>query len=657
MKPLLLLLFILPLIKALPQASRTNSTNTGSGRNSTSSSGNDTSSSRNDSATKGKATWGRIAPAVATINGSVLILGGDVRTQYGTEDRNLTNGTTVVQSSITTLNLTTLSVEDVSVEAPSGDSENRMQLRAQTCVSHNQTARVYCFGGKYNDNLQGKEGLLASNIGVLDPATMKWEDDLDVNVTGRWGHSMILLGNTTYIFGGDLSSNNNTADLYSVHLPSLNTTLLTVNSTSSTNSSSSSNSTTPPPRSYHCAAPINGTAFIIVGGRNGDETYGDAWVYEVQEGSWSNVTGSMKGSVEGLARWGRMCVWSDGLVWMFGGSDGSTLTNEMFSLDPSDFTFTNHTSNSTSSSSSRRDKRQNNNANSTNPTARAFSVLAPLPPYIALFGGEDYYDTDLGDYVANDTSFRFFNTRNTSWLAQPPTLTAALIPAVVPGQVDPVAAGAAGAAGGAVTQPSPVVTGPSPTATPSPTGAGDPDDGNESKIAAAIVGALLLALLCCAWCFVVRLFKKHRREQHRNGIRLAGSEGALLPTSTRSNQYQQTRAPEMTTTRPNPAVMVSPPPQDTTATEHGHPHPGGASIAGAVAAALTTGIATALTSHVPHNQPRPTTGAEAVNAPKPSTESTTIAPTAAAAAAATPTASTRAQNPTPPPTKTPHRRA
>ncbi|KAJ3038864.1 hypothetical protein HDV00_000270 [Rhizophlyctis rosea] len=591
------------------------------------------------------ATWGRIAPAVVTINGSLLVFGGDVRTQYGKNDTHFANGTSAVQSTITSVNLSTLKATENDVSAPTGsNTENRMLLRGQTCAADNVTAKVYCVGGKYNDNDSSHSGsrIFASGIGVLNPSQLQWESDVKTSLTGRWGHSMVTLGNTSYVFGGDMSldsvAKNVTSDLYSIHLPDQNTTLL---------QSNSSSSSSPSPRAWHCASPLNGTSFIIIGGMTTKGgALSDAWVFDTISSQWMDVTNNVTGDTSGLQANSRMCVWMDGAVWMFGGFDNKgNLLADLYSFNTTTFAMTKEASSSSSNSRRLRRnllRRQGGSSSSSAPSPRAYPVLAALPPYILLFGGETTYNSTLRDYVAADPTFHFYSATNGSWLPTTPTLPAgaALAPAIVPDQQDPELAAAGGvlpAAAGA--------SGPSPSATPSPSPSPSPspDQDNNisvSKVAAAIVGALLAAFLLCAWCVAIKFYRDAKRN-HR-GVRLGSSgnlPGAAAPyavgaagAGAAGSRAAGAGAPGRTGLGVGAGgrEMSQTPRTGQQPTQLGSAsgtQPGAAAAAGGLAGALSTGIATALTSPVPKSQPRPSTGAEATaaaaGAPSPTSTSGT----------------------------------
>ncbi|KAJ3282707.1 hypothetical protein HK104_010766 [Borealophlyctis nickersoniae] len=522
------------------------------------------------------AAYGRLGGASVIVDDAWLIIGGEVRTYGGAsgqDDATFTNASQTISSTITTFNTTSRNVTDTPVNIPAGP--NRMNVRSQTCeYDRNQTRKVYCFGGR---SVGVGDQPWVSGIGVYDPVQNSWGDDISTNITNRWGHASVFLGGRMYIIGGWGSLDNGSRILYgdvwsfdpstgtaqqtslqNLTIGSINSTNNNnTNSTSGNNSNSTNNATTTfPARAWHCATPVNGTAFVIIGGTDiSNASLADAWVYNIPRGVWTNVTSQVNGGVP-LGRAGRSCNLANGTIYMFGGFDGQlTLHNDLWTMSNASFSGRQLGASAASSPAA--------------PSPRVFAQSTILGSFFALFGGETTFNNTINDWVADDRTVRLFDPSGDAWLTALPTNASLAPPPPVPGQTPP-------------TDPEAAVGGPVTTTETD----GDDDDDHKGAIIGGVLGGIGALLLLLAWLFAVRHYHRRKRaaryqQQHdvEHGsvtqpmAAISGPmEGRRLSTTIRNSQQQRQQQQ-----------------QQAQSAHHGTSPP--AALAAGVAAALGSGAA------------------------------------------------------------------
>jgi len=412
-----------------------------------------------------------------------LIIGGISRTiagQQGLNDPTYVNDTYRIANSIQVLNLNNGNVSEVSAQVPDGVL-NRMGIRSQTCDYDNvETKLVYCFGGL---PATSQKNDFVENIGVLDPSNMQWQDEISTdNLKPRQGHSSVLLNGEWYIFGGIA----NTLDANQDSAPQPLSTLHSFN-TKSHDITSHTPSNGPSARVYHCAAALNNTAFVVIGGTNGSQVIGEAWVYNTGTSQWTNVSGQTRNATL-VNRGGHACVWTPSGVVVSGGYNSDfTLLDDIWLLNTTTLSARQLPSQN-SNSNNRNSRRQSSSSSS--PAGRAFHQMAAIGNYTVISGGETTFNATINDWVAGDSTVHFYDPRNGSlgYLTTVP-FGASLRAAYVPGQnASNVAANS------------------------------DNDDDDHGsvvgKVFAGICGILGLFFLCCAWAVAIKHYRKGHHHHH-----------------------------------------------------------------------------------------------------------------------------------------------
>ncbi|TPX70855.1 hypothetical protein SpCBS45565_g01459 [Spizellomyces sp. 'palustris'] len=342
-----------------------------------------------------QAKYSRTSAASVVTSDKWLLIGGTARTWTSSapSDAALDEAQQALVSSITVFDLSDKSVQDVAV-GPGRDGVNRLNSTAQTCEFDSNGNKIYCFGGR-TISPAGAERTLLSGIGVFNPATFEWEDTRQTNIPERWGHTSVVLGDTMYIYGGRDNNNNLLNDLWAVKFPYLNTQQIQTSSG-------------PSPRAWQCTTRLNDTAFLVVGGTGNNGPLAEAWVFSKDDQTWTDISKKLSGVP--LDRTGRVCGLVSGTVVLYGGlNKQNQLQSDIWNIDNTTFQVS-----QSSATSSRRLHRRQQFAGT--PTTRVFAQSAALSPYFAVFGGQTGVDPNLQEWVANDKTFYFRDTKASSWV-------------------------------------------------------------------------------------------------------------------------------------------------------------------------------------------------------------------------------------------------
>ncbi len=140
---------------------------------------------------------------------------------------------------------------------------------------------------------------------------------------GRIGHSAAATSDKMYVFGGRDGSGTY-HDLYSYD-PS--------NGSSGAWTQLSPSGPAPSARSGHTAVMIGSTMYVF-GGWDGTTSLNDLYAYDTVGNTWTNLTSSVTGSAPSV-RNDHTAVAINGLMYVFGGTDGTNVFNDLYVYDPS----------------------------------------------------------------------------------------------------------------------------------------------------------------------------------------------------------------------------------------------------------------------------------------------------------------------------------
>ncbi|KAJ3022670.1 hypothetical protein HKX48_005600 [Thoreauomyces humboldtii] len=361
------------------------------------------------------ANYARSDAAGVVTNDQWLILGG--KPVLGAGAQSTTAATQAVSTTILSLNLTTQNISAIALNNGSANLLNvdRLSVSDQTCEFDSKANKVYCFGGTSSSD----STWYAPGIGVFNPTTVAWEDSVTTTVAPRSGHSSVVLGSTFYIFGGN-SSTGVLGDLQSIRFDGLTATRVYTNSF-------------PVARTGHCAAALNSTAFLLVGGKGASgNLLGDAWLFSTVTSDWTDVSDKV-GSLP-LSRTGQACakVGNDIAVYGGTGSNGQTY-GDMWLVNNRTLASTN-SANGTSQARVRRNARRQATSGSatSNPGSRSGAQIAGLNGYAAIAGGQSASDSAVHFYdTENPTSAWVPSTTNLRSLV-PGAVTTTSTPAAIP---------------------------------------------------------------------------------------------------------------------------------------------------------------------------------------------------------------------------------
>ncbi|KAL2129625.1 hypothetical protein VTI74DRAFT_7525 [Chaetomium olivicolor] len=178
------------------------------------------------------------------------------------------------------------------------------------------------FGG---DTKIEETDVLDETLYLLNTSTRQWSRALPAGPrpTGRYGHSLNILGSKIYIFGGQVEGyfmNDLAAfDLNQLQMPNNRWEMLIPNSDTSTGAQVK----VPPPRTNHSMVTFNDKLYLF-GGTNGYQWFNDVWCYDPMTNLWTQLDciGYIPSPREGHA-----AALVDDVMYVFGGrtDDGADL--------------------------------------------------------------------------------------------------------------------------------------------------------------------------------------------------------------------------------------------------------------------------------------------------------------------------------------------
>lgn len=189
---------------------------------------------------------------------------------------------------------------------------------------------LYSFGGDTTSDADGRGGVVRT--------VFRFSLSTDASCWERLSNSPIEIGyratatqlavdpDSVYVFGGADRNRVATNHLWKYSLSQDTWIEVETNSTS-----------LPAARWKHAAVAISDTQFLVTGGRGvGSTVYGDAWVFDVVEVSWTPV-----GTIEPIYRHGMTYDSKRNVTWIYGGLDASLTRyqRQLWRMDLSSFGF------------------------------------------------------------------------------------------------------------------------------------------------------------------------------------------------------------------------------------------------------------------------------------------------------------------------------
>ncbi|RKO83139.1 hypothetical protein BDK51DRAFT_50255 [Blyttiomyces helicus] len=240
---------------------------------------------------------------------------------------------------------------------------------------------MYCYGGWVYSITDG-----ISFFSTMDLNTYTWNTPVGYDAPSTIGmlhsHSLVVIGDSIYIFGAQPASPVNT--LWQTSIDSL------------TSSTSTSSTDGPSARMNHCGANLGTDKMLIYGGEDINRgCLQDTFIFTANTASWVNHTsGAHPPACSHMA-----CASFAGIVYLFGGiSPNGAALNELWFFDPDLLAWQPVLVSGVVGSA-------------IPPSPRSSPSLATIgDKYLIISGG-----------TGNDSAFYFFDTIACSWLTSPPT--------------------------------------------------------------------------------------------------------------------------------------------------------------------------------------------------------------------------------------------
>ncbi|KAJ3287841.1 Acyl-CoA-binding domain-containing protein 5 [Borealophlyctis nickersoniae] len=268
---------------------------------------------------------------------------------------------------------------------------NPLRLVYSACGYHKGRNSVYCFGGQpaVNNTVGLFNGLFSMNAAGLTGATT-----LFPSIRARRLHGGALLGDSFYVFGGEVNSQSPLSDLWAIDV-NANTERQIVNAGYTGDEGVRD----------LCMAPISQSQFVVWGGNVPlNETHlryrSKTLIFDSTIGQWNEVTnriGSSAAATPPYRQYSACTGGTDGRLYVFGGVR-DTWYNDVWALDFSTMKWTRLAANGTSDNA---------------PTPRDTPALAMVGKWLVVFGGTNEATNGT---TAIDNKFYFFDTTTSQWV-------------------------------------------------------------------------------------------------------------------------------------------------------------------------------------------------------------------------------------------------
>ncbi|RKO90195.1 hypothetical protein BDK51DRAFT_30624, partial [Blyttiomyces helicus] len=245
------------------------------------------------------------------IGGDVVIIGDNETSAQLQESASL-------QSSIVQVSLASQLTSQTPIPA-SAISTTQLAAHGRACA---QTPdRLYCHGGAITLQTSSRQGnFLTSELDsfVFGPSTFNTTAPSLNPIPQLQYHSMTIIGDNGYIFGGSNTSALAGDSFWRFSLTGFpNPTQIIAPGS-------------PSPRNMHCATNLGNDSILIYGGRDSAGVLlSDLFIFNATAGAWTSAPASASlGPVDGAA-----CTAVNGVPYLFGGSGGTTLVSTLFSYN------------------------------------------------------------------------------------------------------------------------------------------------------------------------------------------------------------------------------------------------------------------------------------------------------------------------------------